>query len=736
MEQVTLMTQDPAVSIIEASVSEQLAPDVMQAAGLQIPELFDLTIMRKQRGCVKLRNVPPSDFLVNRTAKTMEEARLLGEWVTYTRSQLKEMGISDVDEIKSYDGASNLLEEDERTSLPNDSADKSLEEVRLFEGFIRCDYNGDGVAEWRRILASGDRELENEEVEGHEYAVLTPIKLPHRVIGMALADPVTELQRLSSGLTRQYVDSLYLANNPRTYVNQKAVVNLDDVISNRIGGIIRGEGPAQDAVSPIKTALVATESLAGIEMTQGMRERRTGVTRYNQGLDADSLNKTATGITKITNMADRRMLLILRMFAESGVKDLFKLVLRLITQYQDIPLTIRLRNEFVQFDPRMWSPDMDVSTDVGLGTGDKTETLVVLQQFGQFMQQAATVGMVGPEQIYEFGKALAKNAKLKGAAEKFLIPPDKIQQKPPQPSPEQIKAQMEQTKYQHLQQMEIIKLQAEAAVARDILEQARMQPAASQIFNPGGVPATARTAQQMRATDPLPGDAMSAIDRARQATRAAYGFEDSSPLVRSALSDGATADPARLAQRFIINGTPDEAAQVARNLTPEGRHVVRDALATHIKRKALGGSADEVGKVSQKALNSALSSLGPEKLGLFFSPEDIQQLQRIGRVASYTQAQPAGSAVNNSNSGALVVGKGLNALMGITSRIPLLNIDQQADALVSMGRTANALRANRGLLAPQVPEYGLLSNAGRGATMGGLLAIPKDSESSKDNKRK
>lgn len=277
---------------------------------------------------------------------------------------------------------------------------------------------------------------------------------------------------------------------------------------------------------------------------------------------------------------------------------------------------------------------------------------------------------------------------------------------------------------------------AAAGVARDILEQARMQPAASQIFNPGSVPATARTAQQMRATDPMPGDAMSAIDRARQATRAAYGFEDSSPLVRSALSEGATSDPARLAQRFIINGTPDEAAQVARNLTPEGRRVVRDALATHIKRRALNGAADEVGNISQKSLNSALSSLGPEKLGLFFSPEDIQQLQRIGRVSSYIQAQPTGGAVNNSNSGALIAGKGLNALMGITSKIPFLNIDQQADALLSMGRTANALRANRGLLAPQAPEYGLLSNAGSGAAMGGLLAIPKGAESSKDNKRK
>ncbi|MBW4953877.1 portal protein, partial [Klebsiella pneumoniae] len=115
-----------------------------------------------------------------------------------------------------------------------------------------------------------------------------------------LADPVVELQRLNSGLTRQYVDSLFLANNPRTYVNMAAKVNIEDVISNRIGGIIRGEGPAGDAVAPIKTALVASESLQGLEMAQSMRERRTGVTRYNQGLDADSLNKTATGIAKIS----------------------------------------------------------------------------------------------------------------------------------------------------------------------------------------------------------------------------------------------------------------------------------------------------------------------------------------------------------------------------------------------------------------------------------------------------
>lgn len=277
---------------------------------------------------------------------------------------------------------------------------------------------------------------------------------------------------------------------------------------------------------------------------------------------------------------------------------------------------------------------------------------------------------------------------------------------------------------------------AAARTAANILDGAQLRPAASQFYNPAGLPVTARDAAMMQATNHMPDDAMAAIDRARQATRAAYQYEGSSPLVRSALSDGAGADPARLAQRYIIGGTPDEATEIARQLSPQARGMVRNALATHIKRKALGGAADEVGNVSQKALHSAIRSVGKEKLALFFSPEDIAQLERVGRVASYTQVQPAGAAVNNSNSGALMVGKGIDLLTGVTSKVPLLNINQQVDALVSAGRTGQALQAHRGLLSPVTPEYGLLSNAGRGAMMGGLLAIPKDSESAKDNKRK
>jgi hypothetical protein len=259
---------------------------------------------------------------------------------------------------------------------------------------------------------------------------------------------------------------------------------------------------------------------------------------------------------------------------------------------------------------------------------------------------------------------------------------------------------------------------AAAGIARNVLNDADLKPAATQFVNLDGLPVTAADGQFLRMTDALPADAMNAIDAARGATRAAYQFEKSSPLVKSVLSDGASSDATRLAQRYVINGTTGDATSLANNISPTTRNVVRDALATYIKKKALGGASDEIGAVSQKALNSTLNQIGDEKLGLFFTPEEVAQLHRIGRVASYLQTQPVGSAVNNSNSGALMIGRGIDALSGIAGKIPLLNIDQQINSLVNgMYYTPQAMNIGRGLLAPR-PRVSLLSSAVRGAQGG------------------
>lgn len=211
---------------------------------------------------------------------------------------------------------------------------------------------------------------------------------------------------------------------------------------------------------------------------------------------------------------------------------------------------------------------------------------------------------------------------------------------------------------------------AAARTARNVLEQAQLR-AADSVPNPGNLPIRSSDAAALRTADAGANDAISSINRARSATRAAYAYEDSSPLVRSVLSDGASSDPARIAQRFIIGGTPNEAANVADQLGAHGRAVVRDALVAHLKSKALSGAADEVGNFSQSSYNRALSDIGDRKLSLFFTPEEVQQLHSVGRVASYTQVQPRGSAVNNSNSGAMLAGNMLDLLGSKAAKLPL-----------------------------------------------------------------
>lgn len=262
---------------------------------------------------------------------------------------------------------------------------------------------------------------------------------------------------------------------------------------------------------------------------------------------------------------------------------------------------------------------------------------------------------------------------------------------------------------------------AAAGLAQRILRDADLRPAGFADTNNTLV--TQGVAAGMRAADGAADDAISAVNRARQATRQAYAYEDSSPLVRSVLSGGASSDPERIATRYIIGGTANEARDVLAQLGPQGSQVVKDALIANLKEKALSGSADEVGKFSQSAFNRALNKIGDRKLSLLFTEEELGRLRMTGRVASYAQNQPVGSAVNNSNSGSLVVGQALDMLRNVPILGP--NIGQPLQNLnVSIQQRA-AQNVLPGLLAaqPKQPLLPGLITPGIGFS-GGLLSAP------------
>lgn len=243
---------------------------------------------------------------------------------------------------------------------------------------------------------------------------------------------------------------------------------------------------------------------------------------------------------------------------------------------------------------------------------------------------------------------------------------------------------------------------------------------------------TEQGANYLRSQDAQAGSFMDALKAARSAAAERFGWQESARPIDAALRSGLReSDPAKFMQQYVIGGSLKDAEAVANN-APVGQ--VKNAILAHLKEKALNGASDEVGKFSQSAFNRALSQIGERKLGLFFSPEEIAALQANGRVASYMQVQPVGSAVNNSNSGALLLGKGYDAIKGLLSATsaapiigpmvssPLFNGLKNAEISILTNRMNNA---SQGLLVPQQrPPFssGLLLP---GMSMGGLLAGPK-----------
>jgi hypothetical protein len=431
-----------AVEQIQAQIAQiQQAPPVM---------VYDVTCKRSTKcGQVRVDNVPPEEFLISRQAKTIDTAVFCAHRVARTISDLKSMGYKNVDQISGDDQATSLnAERIERLSYDDEmayiqadtvsSSDESQRVVWLTECFIRVDFDGDGLSELRKVVRAGNQILENEVVDCAPFVSITPIPMPHKFFGLSVADLAMDAQRIKTTILRSMLDSQNLAVNGR-YFAVDGQVNLDDLLVSRPGGIVRVKQPG--AVGRLEP-LVGDSALGMgmMEQMQGFLEDSTGWTRYNSGTDGDSLNSTATGVNVLTNRADMRLDLIARNFAE-GFRDLFRMMLKLTSQYTDKEQVIRLRGEWVNMDPREWRNGFDVSINVGLGTGNKDQQIGHLNALLGLQQQGLQIGITTPENIYQASCELIKAMGFK-SPDKFVSDPAKAPPQPPKPSPEEIGAQM------------------------------------------------------------------------------------------------------------------------------------------------------------------------------------------------------------------------------------------------------------------------------------------------------
>jgi len=420
----------------------------------------DVVIRREAYvGKVRIENVPPEEFLISREAKDIADARFTCHRVLKTLSELRLMypdETLDSDELGSGDdtmayNAERLARyqfDDSSTQGWGQETSDALRTYWLHESFMRIDYDEDGIAELRKICSVGDKILANEPIDRIPFVSITPVKIPHKFFGLSIADLIMDIQLIKSTLMRNLMDNMYNQNFGR-YAVLEGQANLDDLLTQRPGGVVRVKSP--NAIMPLATPQLEKSSFEMLSYLDQLRESRSGVNKFSQGLNENALTShtTATAVTATMTAAQSRVELIARCFAETGVKELMKNIYELVLKNQDHERVVMLRNKWVPVRPDMWRDQYDCTVSVGIGNGNRDQQLMHLSTMLQFAGDAMRGGLkiVNEQNMYNMGAALVKNMGFQNVDD-FLTDPSTV---PPQPNPQE---QLEQAEIQ-LKQKEL-----------------------------------------------------------------------------------------------------------------------------------------------------------------------------------------------------------------------------------------------------------------------------------------
>jgi hypothetical protein len=493
-EELAIILQDKDVRVVEHEAhteeGEGEAQPTFDQMGNPVPPamLHDVKLERVRADeYVQIAAVPPDEILVSRVHRetSLANADFVQHRRTLSIGELTELGYKvdpniadDVDDESRPEAlARDRFQENSLYGAKDDAStfDDTRRRVTLRETWIRLGDKDQTQTLWRICLV-GKTILHKEEADQIPIASFSPILYPHSHVGESVYSLVEDLAELNTTITRQYLDNLYLANNARTVVDVDRV-NIDDLLVSRPGGIVRTTGDPGTALMPLVTPDVGGAALQALEMIQGVKERRTGIARINQGAtDPNVLNRTATGASLMMSAGQAHLELIARCLA-GGVKDLFLITHALALKHSTKPLQIRLQNKWVATNPREWQRRTDFALSVALGTGAPEQQLAKLTTIAQFMAPLQAVGLVTPQNIYELGKEYLRVAGYR-SPDKFLTAPQPGAQ-PPQPQNPLL--QVEQLKQQSLHALKDKEIAAQGqqgqaeAQLKVALEQQRMQ---------------------------------------------------------------------------------------------------------------------------------------------------------------------------------------------------------------------------------------------------------------------
>ena len=386
-DELAYLTDDDEVSVLEQTTEMSISMDEM---GMEVETpLHSIKISRQQeKGELCIESVPPEEFFVNRDARNLKDAYLVAHRTEMRAGDLIAMGYDPevVLDLDSFDSGSEMTEAEvhERRGYSLDTSDEdeqdpSMKNVTVTEAYMRIDADGTGIPVLHKITCGGTsyEMLDFEPCDELPFAKFEIDPEPHTFYGRSLAEIVMDDQDAATSILRSILDNVAMTNNPRLAVIEGAA-NIDDVLNNEIGAIVRMRQAG--AVQDLSVPFTAGQTLGALTYLDGLVETKTGVSRASMGLDPDAMQSTTKAAVQATVQAAAGQVEVMVRNLADGMRDLFGIMLRLSNKNVDEEQMMRMNGTFVPVDPRVWDSSMDVTINVGLGTGREEEKVMALSQ--------------------------------------------------------------------------------------------------------------------------------------------------------------------------------------------------------------------------------------------------------------------------------------------------------------------------------------------------------------------
>ena len=417
---------------------------------------------------IKVAGVPPEEMRLDRFARSFQTSRIVGHERVVPIDEMVAMGYPREQCVDYLQGqATNEFTMEAQLRNPGRYAGTRMGDGVLYgEWYIKVDGDGDGVAELRYICTMGDdyEIVHDEPANRVKFAVFGVDPISHTIVGDSIADYTKDIQKIKTNMTRAVLDSAAESINPKTVVNELNT-DLDDVLNDDVGAVIRTRGDVNNAVAFNNVPFLGAQMLPLFELMNDVLQRRTGLSDAAKGLDAKALQSSSQiGVEAIINGAQERTELVARVLAETGFKDLFTGLYNEVCEAPNQRRSLRINGKWTDVDTGTFDASMGVEVNSTLGKGSDTVRFQSLMQIKQTQEMimdkfGTTNPVVGiPQYLNTIADMLALS-NIKNVGRYFMTPsPQVLQQiastpKEPDAMTVAAKAQYEKVKSETAQAM-------------------------------------------------------------------------------------------------------------------------------------------------------------------------------------------------------------------------------------------------------------------------------------------